>query len=99
MSSKKRHKKTKRLVNGLIGLTVSALFGMAIVEQLSRPAEERSWQGNVLGIPYDLRFPTRERLRNTMWNSETSRIFVPRAFGLGWDINLYPLIHPKSTQY
>ncbi|GLV59421.1 hypothetical protein KDH_62480 [Dictyobacter sp. S3.2.2.5] len=98
MSSRKQSKKRQRLIGRLFGLATGALLGVAIVDQLSRPAEERSWQGRVLGMPYDLRFPTWERIHHTMWNSETSRIFMPRAFGMGWDINLYPLIHPRSVQ-
>ena len=26
-----------------------------------------------------------------MWNPEDERIFTPRTFGIGWDINLYRL--------
>jgi Family of unknown function (DUF5808) len=43
--------------------------------------------GKFLGMPYDFRRPTRERLRSRLWNKD-DRIFTPKAFGWGWDINL-----------
>jgi hypothetical protein len=49
------------------------------------------------GIPYDLRPPTVERLRETFWNKDTARVLVPQFFGLGWTINFYPLIHPPEA--
>lgn len=47
--------------------------------------------GEVLGIPYDLRFPTWERLEERMWNPDDPRVIVPRVFGAGWTINLASL--------
>jgi hypothetical protein len=43
--------------------------------------------GRVLGMPYELRVPNSERIASRMWNPLDPRIFVPRVFGLGWDIN------------
>jgi hypothetical protein len=43
--------------------------------------------GKFLGIPYDFRTPTTDRLRSRMWNKDDHRIFTPKAFGWGWDIN------------
>lgn len=45
--------------------------------------------GRVLGVPYDFRLPTWNKLKSHYWNPEDERIFIPRAFGVGWDINLY----------
>jgi uncharacterized membrane protein len=47
--------------------------------------------GEVYGIPYDFRFPTWAKIKSHYWNPEDERIFIPRAFGIGWDINLYQL--------
>ena len=94
MGKKKRAKKS--LLNGLVGTAAVVLVGMAISEQLRRPAAERTWQGNIFGIPYNFRLPNIEQVQNTFWNSETSQILVPHAFGMGWSINFYPLIHPKT---
>lgn len=68
------------------------LFAMALYDQLRRPAEERDWHGQVLGIvPYDFRVPTLARVRERWWNPDDERIFTPREFGIGWSINLYQL--------
>ncbi|HLG78732.1 MAG TPA: hypothetical protein VKX46_20130 [Ktedonobacteraceae bacterium] len=91
----KRKRKTG-VRNLALGLFAATLAGMAIREQLRRPPEERTWHGKVLGFPYDFRPPTIERLRATMWNEHTSQIFLPHAFGIGWSLNLYPIIHPKT---
>ncbi len=47
--------------------------------------------GKVLGIPYDFRKPTLERIRERMWNPEDERVIVPRVFGVGWTLNLAQL--------
>ena len=44
--------------------------------------------GRVFGIPYDVRFPTGDRLREALWAPTDPRLLRPRAFGLGWDVNL-----------
>jgi hypothetical protein len=43
--------------------------------------------GRLMGMPYELRVPTAGRIANRLWNPLDSRVFVPRIFGLGWDIN------------
>lgn len=51
-------------------------------------AGARDWRTGVLfGIPYDVRTPTGARLRDSLWNPAEPRLFVPRAFGAGWDLN------------
>lgn len=43
--------------------------------------------GRVLGIPYDVRVPTASRVAERMWNPRDPRLWMPRAFGMGWDLN------------
>lgn len=43
--------------------------------------------GTVFGIPYDVRMPTTERIRSRWWNPADPRVFMPRAWGAGWDLN------------
>jgi Family of unknown function (DUF5808) len=45
--------------------------------------------GKFLGVPYDWRRPTWERYRVRWWNPKDRHIVTPRAFGWGWDFNLY----------
>jgi hypothetical protein len=45
--------------------------------------------GKYLGLPYDWRRPTWERVQSRWWNPKDRRIFTPKAFGWGFDINLY----------
>ena len=67
-------------------------FGLvvaAVIDQLRRDPEERTWEGSVAGIvPYDFRMPTLERARSRWWNTDDDRLFVPQVFGVGWTINL-----------
>jgi hypothetical protein len=75
------------------------LVVLALREQLRLPAEERTWHGRIAGrIPYDFRLPTAQRIRATFWNKQTAELLVPQAFGIGWAINLYPLLHPEAPQ-
>lgn len=90
-------KQNQRLIKALIGVGGATLITLAFKEQLNLPAEQRTWQGKVLGVPYDFRIPNQESLRHTFWNSETSQVIVPRSFGMGWTVNFYPLVHPKPA--
>jgi len=47
--------------------------------------------GDVLGIPYDFSLKSLRQFRRRWWNKDDERIIVPKAFGLGYDINLYQL--------
>ena len=77
----------------VIKWTAIALAAVAIADQLRRPAEERTWEGTVVGfVPYDFRMPTIERARSRWWNPEEPRLFVPQVFGLGWTINFAKLV-------
>jgi hypothetical protein len=53
-------------------------------------------QGKVAGLPYDFRRPTVARVRSRMWNRADRRLLTPKSFGLGWDLNLYWLAHPRE---
>jgi hypothetical protein len=48
----------------------------------------RSRRGRFLGVPYDFRRPTRRRIRVRLWNPSNPRLFVPKVFGWGYDVNL-----------
>jgi hypothetical protein len=64
----------------------------AICQELEKPKEERHWHGKLGFIPYDFRLPTIERLKETYWNPENERVFVPQACGIGWTLNFYALL-------
>ena len=53
-------------------------------------------QGYFAGIPYDWRPPTVERLKQRWWNPDDSRLFTPRVWGWGYDLNLYWVTHPRG---
>jgi hypothetical protein len=77
----------------VIKWTAIALAAVAIVDQLRRPSEERTWEGTVAGfVPYDFRMPTIERARSRWWNLDEPRLFVPQVFGLGWTVNFARLV-------
>ena len=78
------------------GMMAVVVTVVGIVEQLRRPAEERTWHGSVLGVPYDFRPPSFARLRAAWWNPDTDALVTPRDFGVGWAINFYRLTHPRG---
>ncbi len=70
-----------RLVLAIIGI-------VAIVQELRKPPEERTWHGKVAGlVPYDFRKPTVDRFRETYWNPEGPAV-SGKAWGVGWAPNL-----------
>ena len=72
-----------------VKLVAFGLVLAALIDQLRRDPEERTWEGSVAGIvPYDFRMPTLERARSRWWNTDDDRLFVPQVFGVGWTINL-----------
>ena len=91
-------KKITRIGSIVLSTLAAILVGAAILEQLRRPPEHRTWHGSIVGIPYDFRLPTIERIRAKIWNKDTSRIVMPHVFGVGWSINFYPLLHRKTAQ-
>ncbi|GAB3147989.1 DUF5808 domain-containing protein [Amycolatopsis sp. NPDC004378] len=61
-------------------------------EDRKRPIEP---QGRAAGMPYDWRRPTADRVRARVWNPDEPRLWTPKAFGWGYDLNLYWLVHPR----
>jgi hypothetical protein len=60
---------------------------VAIVQELSKPRDERTWHGKVFDlVPYDFRAPTIERVRSTYWNPG-GPFLSARVFGVGWAPN------------
>jgi uncharacterized membrane protein len=48
----------------------------------------RERTGTWLKIPYDWRRPTAARVKERWWNAEDRRVFTPKVFGWGYEINL-----------
>ncbi|MBW4078690.1 MAG: hypothetical protein HIU84_09330 [Acidobacteria bacterium] len=46
-----------------------------------------------MGVPYDLRRPSAKRLKSRLFNPDDRRLFPPKAFGVGWTVNVYWLAH------
>ena len=52
--------------------------------------------GTFLGVPYDWRRPTLARVKSRWWNPRDSRLFTPKSFGWGYDINLARLLGRRA---
>ena len=50
-------------------------------------------QKKAMGVPYDLSRPSGARIKSRHYNREDARLFPPKAFGAGWTINFYWLVH------
>ena len=71
----------------------AGLVAAAVRTELSKPPTRRSWHGTTLGfVPYDFRPPTFARVRSRWWNPGDPRLLTPRAFGVGWDVNVARLL-------
>ncbi len=79
--------KRRPSVQDLWRLILFVIGVIAIVQELRKPADERTWHGKVANIvPYDFRKPTVERFRETYWNPE-GPFMTGKAFGVGWAPN------------
>jgi hypothetical protein len=76
----------------LIEAAVITVTIAAVCQELEKPREERLWNGKLGFIPYDFRFPTINRFRETFWNEDNDRIFTKAMFGVGWGMNFYALL-------
>jgi hypothetical protein len=55
--------------------------------------------GTFLRVPFDWRRPTATRFKARWWNPDDPRFFTPRAFGWGYDFNLYWATHPAQWRH
>ena len=70
-----------------IRLLSLATMAAIVVREMRKPPEERTWSGTVASVvPYDLRPPTVDRVRDRMWNPE-GPVVGPKVFGVGWTVN------------
>ena len=77
------------LLRNLVILTALA----AVYKELRTPPAQRTWNGSLFGvIPYDFRIPTLDRIRQAYWDTESEQVFGSRPLGVGWSINLPPLL-------
>lgn len=72
----------------LVRLASGALLATAVIRELRTPAPERTWQGRIGVVPYDLRPPTLSRVRAALWRPDDPSIIVPQPFGVGWSLNV-----------
>jgi hypothetical protein len=74
-------------VNNYWRLALAIIGVIAVIQELRKPPDERTWNGKVAAlVPYDFRRPTIERVRSTYWNPE-GPIIAGKVFGVGWAPN------------
>ena len=77
----------------LIRTAVFAAVVAAVYTELRKPPGQRTWHGKLGGfVPYDFRMPTWQRLRDTYWNTRSSRIFTDKPVGVGWSVNVAAIL-------
>jgi hypothetical protein len=60
------------------------------------PGDKEPGTGTFLGVPYDWRRKGfRSRLKQRWWNPEDPRLFTPKTFGWGYDVNLARLLRRR----
>ena len=81
-------RKQKSPLKRLLQLTTFAMVVSALTKELSKPAAERTWEGEIWRfVPYDFRAPTWARVRDSLWAPDNPHLFTDRVFGVGWNIN------------
>jgi uncharacterized protein YbjT (DUF2867 family) len=62
----------------------AGLLGAAIVEELMKDPDDRTWQGRVFGlVPYDLSLFTREGFRDARERPDEARVVLGTKVDLG----------------
>jgi hypothetical protein len=68
-------------------LALAVIGVAAIIQELRKPPNERTWHGKVADVvPYDFRIPTIDRMKSTYWNPE-GPVLSSKVFGVGWAPN------------
>ncbi len=87
MENQPAKQKKRSTVRNIWRLILAIIGVIAVVQELRKPAEERTWQGKVGDlVPYDFRMPTAERFRETYWNPD-GPILSSKVWGVGWAPN------------
>ena len=71
-------------------------IAIPVVLALAAASRAKGKTGTILGMPYDWRRPTIARAKSRLWNPSEPSLFVPRVFGIGWDINFARLLKRRS---
>jgi hypothetical protein len=87
-TSHKEQKKWSPTPKDLWRLVLLVIGVVAVVQELRKPRENRTWHGTVAGfVPYDFRKPTKERFRETYWNPN-GPLLSSKVWGVGWAPNV-----------
>jgi 5-formyltetrahydrofolate cyclo-ligase len=57
---------------------------------MSDNRQQQQSQQTFLGMPMNWEWDVRKMARN-YWNPDDERVFPPKVFGIGWDLNGYAL--------
>ncbi len=97
MDNNNEGKKSRSTIQNLWRCALLMVGVVAVVQELRKPDDQRTWQGKVAGfVPYDFRKPTVERAKETYWNP-TGSIMSPRMWGVGWSPNFAAMKRKVST--
>ncbi|MFE1293975.1 DUF5808 domain-containing protein [Streptomyces sp. NPDC058731] len=78
----------RQLRKNVVLVAVGAVVAAALAKELRQPSEARAWTGRVLGLPYDFRRPSLEKIAREFWDPSSDAFFTPHAFGVGYGVNL-----------
>ena len=87
-SGSKRRRDKRGKLRGTFRLVAAGLAATAVARELRLPRSQRTWHGQLGMVPYDFRTPTPRRIKRSLWAPDDPHILVPRAFGVGWSVNL-----------
>lgn len=88
----KWRRRSKRL-RSLVRLSSVVCTGLALAQELRKPADRRRWHGVVLGyVPYDFRLrSSRAKYRDRIWSPD-GPLLQPHGLGVGWTLNIGRLL-------
>ena len=78
----------RQLRKNAVLVAAGAVVAAAVAKELRKPSEARTWTGRVLGLPYDFRRPTPEKIAREFWDPDSDAFLTPHAFGVGYGVNL-----------
>ncbi|WP_330342131.1 DUF5808 domain-containing protein [Streptomyces sp. NBC_00557] len=76
------------LQKNVVLFAAGAVVAAAVAKELRKPPDARTWTGRVVGLPYDFRRPTLQKIAREYWDPGNDAFFTPHAFGVGYGVNL-----------
>ncbi len=78
-------------MRGFVLGVIAGISAAAIGQELQKPPIQRTWKGEIGGIPYNFRVNEWQEIAREYWNPSSEALLTPHTIGVGWGVNFAAL--------